>query len=330
VAVTVEDITRVNTVPVDYESQMTTTIVTITIEDTGCGMSPEFVDRMLSTPFTKADPFKVCLKLLAGPPAMETDVFSRALQSGAGLGDTLACRTVELLGGVISIQSAINRGTFCRIEVPLRLQNDHACSEDGRDEDEVDAFIPPRPVSHPVAVVGFEEASNPGLIRAGKTMRRQIQASGVDVTSNLVDTRLIICEASYDLAEAHPEVLSHRLLDDRQVILLGSAREPLPSGPCSQLMVTLEVAGITTAYFHRPITPLLVERLLMHPEERERQLQEVVAARQSKGGTAARDSAPRQSLGVESEGAALVDQPPADSRTPETPEYRTSASNRGG
>jgi signal transduction histidine kinase len=67
VAVTVEDVTQVNTLPAGYDSPMTTSIVTITIEDTGCGMSPEFVDRMLATPFTKADEFKVCVAGVRSP-----------------------------------------------------------------------------------------------------------------------------------------------------------------------------------------------------------------------------------------------------------------------
>jgi signal transduction histidine kinase len=42
---------------------MTTSIVTITIEDTGRGMSLEFVDRILATPFTEANDLKVRFQL---------------------------------------------------------------------------------------------------------------------------------------------------------------------------------------------------------------------------------------------------------------------------
>ncbi len=59
IAVTAEDITQVNNVPAGYDSVVATSIIAITIEDTGAGMTPEFVTRLMTSPFTKGDSFEV-------------------------------------------------------------------------------------------------------------------------------------------------------------------------------------------------------------------------------------------------------------------------------
>ncbi len=192
-------------------------------------------------------------------------------QRGAGLGVTLASRTIELLGGVLTIKSQVGHGTICRIEVPLKLQNENLGSEEGRSEDEFDAFSPPRAVTHPVGVVGFDESELPALKRAGRCLRRQIRSREVSIIPRLDEARLIICEAEYDLAKNHPEVLSRRLVDGRRVIMLGAAGQEASYG-CLRMMRELESAVIHCEYMTRPITPLLVEKVLVHPEERARQI----------------------------------------------------------
>jgi CheY-like chemotaxis protein len=192
-------------------------------------------------------------------------------QRGVGLGVTLASRTIELLGGVLTIKSQVGRGTICRIELPLKLQNEHSGSDDGRSEDQFDAFSPPRAVAHPISVIGFDECDKPSLLRAGRCLRRQIRARDVAIIPRLDVARLIICEAEYDLAKNHPEVLSRRLVDGRRVIMLGAAGHQ-PSSDCLRVMRELGAAMIHCEYMTRPITPLLVERLLVHPEERHRQI----------------------------------------------------------
>jgi signal transduction histidine kinase len=59
ISVTAEDVTQINNVPAGYDGMIATSIVAITIEDTGSGMTPEFVKRLMTNPFTKGDSFEV-------------------------------------------------------------------------------------------------------------------------------------------------------------------------------------------------------------------------------------------------------------------------------
>ncbi len=271
ISIMIQDITQAQSVPAGYDGCISTSIVAITIEDTGCGMSQNFVDKLLVHPFTKADPFAVRHRSLSTHARPTLICYLISLQAGTGLGVTLASRTIELLGGVLSMSSEAGRGTVCRIEVPLRLQTETDGSEDGGSGDEYDAFVPPRTVSHAVAVVGFEDDSRPGLVRSGKSLRKQIRARGVSITADLHHAKVIICESECNLADECEDIVTNHAPDLR-VIMLGSTNAETPSLECVQLIAVLTKAGIAIDYMRRPVTPLLVERLLMHPEERERQI----------------------------------------------------------
>jgi signal transduction histidine kinase/ActR/RegA family two-component response regulator len=73
-----------------------------TFTDTGIGMPPEFVSHVFDT-FTRAD----------GAVASRTE--------GTGLGMAIAKKLVDLMGGDISCESALGRGTVFTVVMPLRL-----------------------------------------------------------------------------------------------------------------------------------------------------------------------------------------------------------------
>lgn len=80
---------------------------TFEVADTGCGMSPEFMD-VLFEPFSR-----------------ESLPASRS-EEGTGLGMVIAKGLVELMGGTISVKSQVGQGTSVIVRLPLQLQDDAA------------------------------------------------------------------------------------------------------------------------------------------------------------------------------------------------------------
>lgn len=83
--------------------------VTLTIKDTGRGMSKEYLQNHLFRPFAQEDP----------------------LNPGAGLGLSMVQHIVSNLGGEISVESEVNKGTEIRVEV---IMMEPAPSPEANDE----------------------------------------------------------------------------------------------------------------------------------------------------------------------------------------------------
>jgi CheY-like chemotaxis protein len=87
--------------------------LTLTIEDTGRGMSKEFMDNQLFIPFSQEDPTST---------------------HGVGLGMSIVKSLVSLLSGEIEVRSAEGKGTKISVNVPMRL-----CTPDDCDKGEATA-----------------------------------------------------------------------------------------------------------------------------------------------------------------------------------------------
>lgn len=74
-------------------------LVKLTIADTGCGMSREFLTNDLFSPFTQQN----------------------IMNAGTGLGLSIVRRITEALGGTVEVQSAPSVGTTVRMDLPLKL-----------------------------------------------------------------------------------------------------------------------------------------------------------------------------------------------------------------
>jgi CheY-like chemotaxis protein len=74
--------------------------LTFTIQDTGRGMSKEFMDNQLFLPFTQED---------------------TTSSHGVGLGMSIVKSLISLLGGEIQIQSEENKGTEVIVRIPMRM-----------------------------------------------------------------------------------------------------------------------------------------------------------------------------------------------------------------
>ncbi|KAJ4031977.1 hypothetical protein NW756_012759 [Fusarium oxysporum] len=79
-----------------------TRLVRLTITDTGCGMSREFLANDLFSPFTQQN----------------------MINAGTGLGLSIVRRITQALGGTIEVQSAAFVGTTVRINLPLKLSEE--------------------------------------------------------------------------------------------------------------------------------------------------------------------------------------------------------------
>ncbi|GAA6026671.1 hypothetical protein JCM10207_003402, partial [Rhodosporidiobolus poonsookiae] len=80
----------------------TTRIVSITVRDTGCGMSADFLNNGSHLlPFVRADPFA----------------------PGAGLGLSICDTIIKRMGGKLDVVSELGRGTQMTVTLPLDFDN---------------------------------------------------------------------------------------------------------------------------------------------------------------------------------------------------------------
>ncbi|TAQ89796.1 hypothetical protein B7494_g1906 [Chlorociboria aeruginascens] len=93
---TQEDIPSAQTALID-DGEKRTSLVTIKVTDTGCGISEDFLKTKLYTPFSQES----------------------ALDAGTGLGLSMTQKLVQALDGVITIQSEVCRGTEVCVRIPL-------------------------------------------------------------------------------------------------------------------------------------------------------------------------------------------------------------------
>ncbi len=85
--------------------------VRIVVSDTGCGMSPEFLE-VIFKPFTQED-----------------TTYGRT-QTGTGLGMAIISEMVQLLHGTISVESVPDKGTTFTVVLPLQADADQSMPED--------------------------------------------------------------------------------------------------------------------------------------------------------------------------------------------------------
>jgi hypothetical protein len=175
------------------------------------------------------------------------------VQPGAGLGVTLAHRTIDLMGGTLAFQSKLGVGTTAMIEVPLKIKNE--------DLDSVIHERHFRGVDCKICILGFDEHSNPGVRNAGNSLRNQIKALRVEV-GQISDSDIIVIEGQYDIKDRLSEIehsAQHRTL---RIIRLGHSnmynaadRETTLGGE----------RNLPVEWLFRPVYPRLLRRIAMLP-----------------------------------------------------------------
>ncbi|KAM0291537.1 hypothetical protein ACHAO9_003662 [Fusarium lateritium] len=91
-------------------------LVRIAVKDTGQGIAPDFLRNDLFKPFSQEN----------------------HLSNGTGLGLSLVKKIVASMGGKITIESEVNKGTTATVTLPLSRTNGSEDSQKGADENEVD------------------------------------------------------------------------------------------------------------------------------------------------------------------------------------------------
>ncbi|KAH7342474.1 histidine kinase-group I protein [Rhexocercosporidium sp. MPI-PUGE-AT-0058] len=140
-------------------------MISLTVQDTGRGISPEFLRSKLFMPFAQEN----------------------SLSSGTGLGLSIVRKIVSLLEGDITIDSEVGRGTRVRVTLPLLREmprnHDSAASSNtqksivssGRESDEVIPNLRARAIGYRASLHGFDiDTKDPVIHEMGRQLRSSI------------------------------------------------------------------------------------------------------------------------------------------------------------
>lgn len=172
-------------------------------------------------------------------------------QSGAGLGVTLAKRTIDQMGGTIHYESLPDKGTLVTIEVPLQIHNQ-------RQDDNTALFGPNPTVAH-VGLIGFEDTSQFGIHVAGEFLKRKLQRRNAVVCSvENANTVIVEERALNDEVVRRLQELNH--LHDIDTIVLGSAtsKRRWRSNP----HWLDQDRAVPVRWLFRPLNPVLMRQIL--------------------------------------------------------------------
>ncbi|KAH7412714.1 histidine kinase-group I protein [Cadophora sp. MPI-SDFR-AT-0126] len=140
-------------------------MISLTVQDTGRGISPEFLRSKLFMPFAQEN----------------------SLSSGTGLGLSIVRKIVSLLEGDITIDSEVGRGTRVRVTLPLLREMprhvDSAASSStqksvvsvSRESDEVIQNLQTRAVGYRASLHGFDiDTKDPIIYEMGRQLKHSI------------------------------------------------------------------------------------------------------------------------------------------------------------
>ncbi|KAL4932506.1 sensor histidine kinase [Aspergillus undulatus] len=117
--------------------------VRITVTDTGCGISPEYLQEKLFIPFSQ----------------------EHILTEGVGLGLSISRQLLAKLGGIIDIKSEVDVGTQVDIQIPVEFLEQEQTA-DGLDSRNGEMKVPKR-----VCLVGYESnTEDEGSIKAKRKL----------------------------------------------------------------------------------------------------------------------------------------------------------------
>lgn len=184
-------------------------LVTLTVTDTGKGISPEFLRSKLFTPFAQEN----------------------SLSSGTGLGLSIVRKIVALLEGEIRIDSEVGRGTQVQVQLPLLREMPRTADSVNststksvlsisRDVDESIALLKVRVAGQKASLSGFDVGSKDPIMRKMGTILKAsittflVKFYGLKIVPLDHKPNIIICN------EANPAViasLAHKFTSTQKV-----------------------------------------------------------------------------------------------------------------
>lgn len=200
-----------NTASNSHRADWTDQWADFVVQDTGIGMSHDFVANSLLKPFVKADSFS----------------------QGVGLGVTIAASLISQMGGRLQIQSDLGVGTRVSFTLPLGQDPDGPSSNrrsiSGSSASASDMHIKPYQV-HTVYFHGFDVEGHRSLI---DLIYERLSANGVRRTLDAHEADLmVVIEAA---PEANQDVSPPNDSTPSQVVSQHDV--PLPRGPHARTVV---------------------------------------------------------------------------------------------
>ncbi|RFU31903.1 hypothetical protein B7463_g4415, partial [Scytalidium lignicola] len=169
-------------------------MVTVTITDTGKGISSEFLRSKLFTPFAQEN----------------------SLSSGTGLGLAIVRSIVALLEGNITIESELGSGTQVKVSLPLLRELPKSADSSGskssaaitRDHDDSISILQARVVGQKVSVCGFDtDSKDPVEYKTAQLLKASIK----NFLTNWYGLQIVPLGQSPDIIianEANPPTIS--------------------------------------------------------------------------------------------------------------------------
>ncbi|PWN47215.1 hypothetical protein IE53DRAFT_371641 [Violaceomyces palustris] len=257
--------------------------VSLDVQDTGIGMTKDFVRDQLTKPFTKGDSFR----------------------DGIGLGMTIVSSTLQKMGGCMTVDSALNQGTKIKMSVP---------------SSPVFVGTPPaaaEPPSFAVKTIQFLGIDTRGLKRMRNSIFEHLASKGGLTLS--VDHRdadaVFISEHWLAHCETENREVFEQLKPNARFIILASV--PLVKKP-RKLEALEDRPVLPFPLPHGPSSLALVERFLMeenplvirNPMRNKRVAPKVVPGGHGRNGSVAGQGPPSSSSAAAAAAAAAPPRPP--------------------
>ncbi|KAH8819213.1 histidine kinase-group I protein [Xylogone sp. PMI_703] len=224
-------------------------MVTVTITDTGKGISSEFLRSKLFTPFAQEN----------------------SLSSGTGLGLAIVRSIVALLEGNITIESELGSGTQVKVSLPLLRElpkttdssGSKSSASTGRDQDDSIPTLRTKVVGQKVSLCGFDtDSKDPVEYKTAQLLRRSIR----NFLSNWYGLQIVPLGQSPDIIvanEANPPTIAKlarsATIQPRRptILVLCSHSSRFDRG------ITQAYSKMNLGFVAKPVGPLKLARALL-------------------------------------------------------------------
>ncbi|CZT50117.1 uncharacterized protein RSE6_11049 [Rhynchosporium secalis] len=192
------------------------TMVTLTVSDSGKGMTPEFMEKKLFMPFSQED--------VTAP--------------GTGLGMSIVKQIVDLSGGTIDIKSDLNIGTTTKLSLPLANcppppKNAVPKSDTLQENEDPVESVQRRAGGRTVSILGFDDHSSKSKLQVDAIAA--LKASMAKYSSEWFGLKIVASGETADIAIADESAYLDQAVSETKYTMLlilcsnGARRDIFPS-----------------------------------------------------------------------------------------------------